>query len=188
MYESNRTSKLTGAFTFQFFRIEWYVLLILICLSVLGVAITDALDRFSHWYWLCMVPIFYCACLFLEWRSDCAGELTGSQIILKPFWYWLSLFVAVLITILLREIGSFDKQSTGLVLLLLFALTTFQVGIVMGWLFRLLGILLTFCLLVVAYAEHFIWLILSASIAILAIYGHLLHRAHTKLSNVTYKT
>lgn len=38
-------------------RYDWYVLVGLLWLSIIGVAITDAFETMSHWYWLAMVPV-----------------------------------------------------------------------------------------------------------------------------------
>lgn len=90
----------------------------------------------------------------------------------KLLMHWLSLLIAVFLTLMLKDIGNVDNQATGLILLLLFALATFQTGITMGWLFRSLGILLVVSLAFVAYAEHYIRLILTVSVAVVFTYGY----------------
>jgi hypothetical protein len=54
------------------------------------------------------------------------------------------------------------------VLLLVFALATFIAGIRMGWLFRLTGLFLAASLLVLAYMERYLWLLIVLGLLLLA--------------------
>jgi len=135
-------------------RYDGYIFAILLFLSVLGVAITDGFETLGHWYWTAMVPVFFGACLYLEWQTSLASGLPTKTIVFKQIQHWLGLLVGINLTFFLRKIGSLDNQTTGLILLLLLALTTFLAGVTMGWLFRLLGIFLSICLIFVAYSEQ----------------------------------
>ncbi len=154
-------------------RYDWYVLMALLFLSIVGVGITDASERYSHWYWTAMVPVFFSACLFVEWQASRKSGQSARSIITRQIQYWLGLLAGVYLTFFLREIGSLDNQTTGLILLLLFALTTFLVGVTMGWLFRLLGLFLGLSLYFVAYMEHFIQVLILLSVLILVAYHFL---------------
>lgn len=154
-------------------RYNTYIFAILMFLSVLGVAIADASERMSHWYWLAMVPFFFGACLFLEWQSTLESGVPAKTIVLKQIQHLLGLLVGIYLTFFLREIGSLDNQTTGLILLLLLALTTFLAGVTMGWLFRLLGIFLAISLILVAYTEHYLGIIIGISVLMLILYHFL---------------
>jgi hypothetical protein len=157
---------------------DWMILIVLLGLSVIGVAITDATERLSHWYWLLMVPVFFSACLYLELKTTYVREIPYRQQVIRQVLHWASLLVGISIALLLRDIGSIDNQATGLILLLLFAMTTFQAGINMGWLFRLLGVMLVVSLIFVAFAEHYIWLVIICSLLVMMIYGFVIKRTH----------
>jgi hypothetical protein len=154
-------------------RYDGFIFAILLFLSILGVAITDASERMSHWYWLAMVPVFFGACLYLEWQTSLESGVPAKTILLKQIQHWLGLLVGILLTFFLREIGSLDNQTTGLILLLLLALTTFLAGVTMGWLFRLMGIFLALCLILVVYMEHYLGLIIGISVLMLILYRFL---------------
>ncbi len=47
--------------------------------------------------------------------------------------HWIGLVVAVQLVYLLLHIGRLDNENTGLIILLLLALTTFLAGIHLGW-------------------------------------------------------
>lgn len=121
--------KTTSANNIKFVRYDGYIFAILMFLSILGVAITDASERMSHWYWLAMVPVFFGACLYLEWQNSLESGVPTKTIVLKQIQHWLGLLAGIYMTFFLREIGSLDNQTTGLILLLLLALTTFLAGV-----------------------------------------------------------
>jgi len=151
---------------------------ILMFLSILGVGIADALERTSHWYWTLMVPVFFGFCLYLEWQASKDSEESLKTIILKQVQHWLGLLAGFYLTFFLREIGSLDNQTTGLILLLLLAVGTFMAGVQMGWLFKLLGIFLGLCLILVAYMEHYVGVLIAISVLMFVLY-HFLIRATT---------
>ncbi|WP_432744758.1 hypothetical protein ABXJ76_05135 [Methylobacter sp. G7] len=151
-------------------RFDGYIFAGLMFLSVLGVSIADAFEGLSQWYWVAMVPVFFGACLYLEWQSSLDSGVSAKTIFLKQFQHWLGLLVTFYLTFFLRKIGSLDNQTTGLILLLLLAHSTFLAGITMGWLFRLLGIFLAICLVLVAYMEHFLGFVIGISVLMLLVY------------------
>ena len=142
-------------------------------LSIIGVGLTNAAERMSHWYWVAMVPVFFSACLFIEWKGSREEGTSVIDLLLKQLQNWLGLLAAIYMTFILREMGSLNNETTGLVLLMLFALTTFLVGVTMGWLFRLLGIFLGICLIAVAYLELYLWIIIAVSFVLLLLYHFL---------------
>jgi len=146
---------------------------ILMFLSILGVGITDASVRMSHWYWTAMVPVFFGFCLYLEWQASLNTEESIRSIVLKQLQHWLGLLAGFYLAFFLRGMGSLDNQSTGLVLLLLLAVGTFMAGVTTGWLFRLLGIFLGLCLILVAYIENYIAVIIALSVFMLVLYRFL---------------
>lgn len=148
---------------------DWYILVVLSFLSILGVTITDATETASHWYWSVMVPIFFSASVYLEHKT--MPDEAMKAILCRQAQHWLSLWVAVLLTLKLRDIGSLNNQTTGLILLLIFALTSFQAGITTGWLFKLQGVLLAVGVVLVAFTEHFIGLLIITGIVIMVSYG-----------------
>ncbi|MGR9115819.1 MAG: hypothetical protein ACU85E_08635 [Gammaproteobacteria bacterium] len=157
-------------------RYDWYVLTGLLLLSIIGVGFTDAYEKMSHWYWLAMVPVFFGACLLMEWKTSREHGMPLRALLIKQVQHWLGLLAGVYLTFFLRELGSLDNETTGLILLLIFALTTYLAGVTMGWLFRLLGFFLGLCLIMVAYLENYIWLITASAFLILILYSFLIRK------------
>lgn len=154
-------------------RYDGYIFAVLMLLSILGVAITDASQQISHWYWLAMVPIFFGACLYLDWQSSAESSMPAKTIVLKQIEHWLGLLAGISITYYMRATGSFDNHTTGLIMLLLLSLTTFLAGSTVGWLFRLLGIFLALCLILVDYMEQYLSLIVGIAVLMLILHHFL---------------
>ncbi len=154
-------------------RYDSYILLFLLLLSLLGIGLTDAFGKWSRWYWLAMIPIFYGCDLFLEWQTAKDKGIRFISLLTQQVQYWIGLFGAVYLTFFLEQLGSFNNETTGMILMLVLALSIFQTGVTRGWLFQLLGVFLGLCLMVVAYVENYIWAILALSIIVMVAYIYL---------------
>ncbi len=154
-------------------RYDWYVLVFLLFLSILGIGLTDAFGNWSKWYWLAMIPVFYGCNLFVEWQSSKGKNIQFATIFVRQIQYWLGLFGAIYLTFFLERIGSINNETTGMILLLILALSIFQTGVTTGWLFQLLGVFLGLCLMLVAYVENYIWAIIGLSAVVMVIYFYI---------------
>jgi len=135
------------------------IFVILMVLAIIGVGITDFSPARSYWYWLAMAPIFACACLFIEWTHMRDEGKSWLSILRTQLLTWFGLLVAVQLVFLLLRAGRLTYESTGLVILLLLALTTFIVGIQLGFQLCVLGGFLGLTLLFVAFLEQYVWVI-----------------------------
>jgi hypothetical protein len=140
------------------------IFVVLVLLSLIGVGITDFSPARSYWYWFAMAPIFAGACLFMEW-SQARREGTSWLIIIRTqLLTWLGLLAATQVVFLLLRAGRLTYESTGLVILLLLALTTFISGIHLGFQLCLLGVFLGLTLLLVAYLEQYVWVVVFLAV------------------------
>ena len=135
------------------------IFVVLMVLSLVGVGITDFSPARSYWYWFAMAPIFACACLIIEWSCVRGEGKNWLGILRTQLLTWFGLLVAVQAVFLLLRAGRLTYESTGLVILLLLALTTFIAGINLGYQLCLLGGFLGLTLLMVAYLEQYVWVL-----------------------------
>jgi len=135
------------------------IFVVLVVLSLIGVGITDFSPTHSYWYWFAMAPIFACACLIIEWTHVRNEGKRWLSILRTQLLTWFGLLVAVQAVFLLLRAGRLTYESTGLVILLLLALTTFIAGINLGYQLCLLGGFLGLTLLMVAYLEQYVWVL-----------------------------
>jgi uncharacterized membrane protein HdeD (DUF308 family) len=165
----------------RLFGIYEIILSVLILLSIIGIGITDFSPEDSHRYWFAMVPIFAGACLILEWSRARGKGQKWTTIVRTQLLLWLGLLLAVRLTYLLLQTGRLDNENTGLVILLLLALTTFFAGIHLGWRLFIVGIFLGVALIGAAYLEEFVWMFLILAIVVVAIFLLLKRYAGTKI-------
>lgn len=135
-------------------------MIVLIVLSIIGVGVTDFSPAVSHWYWLAMVVVFGLGCILIEWDRAKAEGRDKFVIMRKQLLHWLGLLLAVQLVYLLLHAGRLDNENTGLVILLLLALTAFASGVHLGWRLCVVGVLLGLALIMATYLEEFIWLIM----------------------------
>jgi hypothetical protein len=159
--------------------IDEITLLVLISCSYIGVAYTDISPLRSQHYWYLMVPLFFIASLVTEWKHVSMGKYPWKSVIWNHSLQWLAVLAAVKMVFIIQEIGRLNNETTGLILLLLFALTTFITGIRLGWLFRLAGIFLAISLMLLAYLERYLWVLIIIGVAILVLH-HLIMRHRKK--------
>lgn len=86
----------------------------------------------------------------------------------KPILHWLGGLVTVMIVYTFYHAGRITPQETGLIVLLILALTTFLDGIRINWQFSLAGVFLAVIAVCAAYIEEYIWQILTIAFGIIA--------------------
>jgi hypothetical protein len=145
------------------------ILIMLILLAIIGIGITDFSPADSHRYWFAMVPVFAGACLFLEWSRARGKGQNWTTIVRTQLMLWLGLLLAVRLVYLLLNTGRLDNENTGLIILLLLALTTFFAGIHLGWRLCLVGGFLGTALVAATYLEEYVWILLIIGLLVLAI-------------------
>lgn len=145
------------------------ILIVLILLAIIGIGITDFSPADGHRYWFAMVPVFAGACLMLEWSRARGKGQKWTTILRSQLLLWLGALLAVRLVYLLLHTGRLDNENTGLIILLVLALTTFFAGIHLGWRLFIVGIFLGVALIGAAYMEEFVWIFLIIAIVVIAI-------------------
>jgi len=160
---------------------EELMLLVLLGLALAGIAWTDISPLGSRWYWYLMVPVYFVASLLTEMPHVRHGRYPWRSVLWYQLWQWLAVLAAVWLVFLIQQVGRLNNETTGLILLLLFALSTFVAGLRMGWLFRLAGLFLAASLLMVVYLERYLWLIVLLGLLLMALH-HAIHRFQRRRS------
>jgi hypothetical protein len=161
----------------RFLGIYEIVIFVLIALSIIGIAITDFSPAESYKYWVAMVPVFCGACLILEWSRARGKGFKWTSILRTQLLLWAGLLVAVRLVFEMLHKGRLDNENTGLVILLLLALSVFLAGIHLGWRLCLVGGFLGAALVAATYLEEYVWILLIIGLVVLAIVFLLKHFA-----------
>jgi hypothetical protein len=141
------------------------IMILLGLLALVGIGMTDFSPQLSHWYWLTMVLVTGIVCVVMEWSRGRKKGLTGMVIIKHEVVTWLGVLVAVNLVYFLLHSGRLDSENTGLVILLILALATFLAGLRLDWRLCILGVLLGGTLILAAYLEEFLWVVLMVVVA-----------------------
>jgi MFS family permease len=172
----------------QLFGFVEIIIIGLILLSIIGIGIVDYFPQYSRHYWFAMVMVFAVACLILEW-SRARGKGQKWTIIVKTqLLLWVGLLLAVQIVFLLQRTRGLNNENTGLIILLLLALTTFFAGINLGWRLLIVGIFLGVALIGAVYLDQFAWMFLIIAIVVVAIFLLLKHYRGTKIGQKQNKS
>ncbi|MDP3333288.1 MAG: hypothetical protein Q8Q40_01655 [Methylococcaceae bacterium] len=133
-------------------------------LSVIGVVITATSPVASHYYWLLMVLLFgACAVARRYYRleNDVAEQKAQS---INTTLHWLGGLVAAIIVNAFLSSGRIFVEETGLITLLVLALTVYLDGFKSGWRNIATGVFLALVAVSAAYFDSYVWqLILLAS-------------------------
>ena len=143
--------------------------IVLLLLSIIGIGITDFSPADSYKYWVAVVPIFCGACLILEWSRVRGKGFKWTTILRTQLLHWAGLLVAVRLVFEMLHKGRLDNENTGLVILLLLALSVFLAGIHLGWRLCLVGGFLGAALVAATYLEEYVWILLIIGLVVLAI-------------------
>jgi hypothetical protein len=141
----------------------------LLLLDVIGIGVTEFAMNFSHWYWLAMVVVTGFACAFIVRFRAHREDLNTTGMMKNEVLFWLAVLIAVNLVYFLFQAGRLNSENTGLVILLLLALSTFLAGLRLGWQLCLLGSVLGAALVFATYLEEFLWLLLLAGLVVVAV-------------------
>jgi hypothetical protein len=148
---------------------EW-VVIVLMLLSIIGVAITQLAPPKSYAFWMVMVPVFGVACIVLEWSRARGKGKSWWTILQDQFLHWLGVLGAIYLVYLLGQTEQMNNANSALVILLILALATFLAGIHLGWrLFIVSGFLVAILVLSI-FLIDFMWVLIVAGLALVGGY------------------
>jgi hypothetical protein len=153
---------LRGAVSRASWRIPLVVSIVLIGTSIAGFALTNYAPERASWYWVLILPAFAAVPLWHTWTTIRSDGKTNWPIVRKQIYHWIALLIAMQVLFVLIRSGNIDGHSGGLVALLLMALTCSNVGISFDWVFIVVGAILTVAVLVAAWFQEYLWLVLLA--------------------------
>lgn len=145
--------------------------IVLLIFSILGVALSDISPVKSTNFWLVMLFLFGGIAIVNNIRD---GEDDGDNIplkteIIQQVLHWAGGLVAVLIIYSFYYSERLTSEATGLVVLLILALTTYLDGLRLGWRFSFAGIFLAVMAVFAAFIVDYMWVILLLALGIIAV-------------------
>ena len=172
--KTTNTNRLTG--WLRRLTVYEYILLALMALAVIGVGITYFIPAKSYRYWVAMVPVFGIACTSIEWSRLRRQNLDTWKTVRNQLYHWLGVLVSVYLVHMLLNIQQLTKQNAGLIVLLVLALGTFLAGIQLGWRLFVLGAFLWVILVVAAYLQGSLWVMILIGVVMISLFIYLRSR------------
>lgn len=154
--------------------VEEVILIILVIFCLLGVAVTDFSPQDAFMYWMSMIFVFGIAAMFAGWHHakrhyDPDGEGNEVKELFKTqSLHWLGSLVAVVCLFSFVEAGHMTQEATGLMVLLILALTTYLDGIRIGWRFCLTGMYLATAAVAANFLDNFMPWLFALAVVIIA--------------------
>ncbi len=154
--------------------VEEVILIIMVIFCLVGIAVTDFSPQDAFMYWMAMIFVFGFAAMIAGWHNarrhfDPNGEGNEVKELFKTqSLHWLGSLVAVLCLFSFVEAGHMTQEATGLMVLLILALTTFLDGIRIGWRFSLTGIYLVIAVVAANLLESFMPWLFALAVFIIA--------------------
>lgn len=136
----------------------------LMLLAILGIGITDTNADKAHGYWRYFMIIMAVFSTFWGlWRSRTLGAGQARQFMYQQTILWIAGFSAASVIYMLLGTGRLNYETTGLLMLLVIAFTTFVDGMLVSWKLYIIGAVLLLTLYLATYIESFLWIILIVS-------------------------
>ncbi len=142
---------------------------IVLVLTLLGVAYTSVTRRPTIVYWEFLVLVTAAACIWGGWPyapdKKAKIRLIGSQAL-----HWLAFFVAMNLVLLPSVQNMLNADATGLAILLLLALGTFVAGVhIPAWQVCVLGLVMGLFVPAIAWIEEAALIVLLALVALIGV-------------------
>ncbi len=171
-----------SGFSLKSIGLEEVAFLGLIVLSIIGEFVGNYSPIISFWYWLSMIPVFAATAIVTEWSRARATGQSAMTVIWIQVAHWAGTVIALFATYSLWHVGRLQNEHTGLIILLLLALTTFLDGYHVGWRFYLAGTLLFIYTIVAALLKAVIWigLLIAIPVVIFGLYWDKNHPLPTR--------
>ena len=148
-------------------KIRMYVYMVLIALSIGGIAIMDYSEKYGLWYWLAMAVIFGAASVGLAWHNvSYTGETRWHQV-RRQVLHWLTLIVGILLVFLMQRFEVLDATTSGIVALLMLSVTTVLAGVHFDWRLAVLGLVLAATYVAAVISEGFFWVLLIVAVVVM---------------------
>lgn len=149
--------------------LEDFILVVLILFTMVGIYISNiaAADIDGYLYWMVMIFIFALSAMLISIvQSKRKGSII-KKILIEQSLHWIGAILALFGVLLIVHSGSLTHYSAGLMFLLILSLATYLDGIRIGWRFGLIGNYLGLAAVVMAYADHSMWILYIIGVLII---------------------
>lgn len=138
-------------------------------LALCGAYLTNYYEAASHFYWLFMMLLSASVTLIPDFTQMQANEPQAKQRFYTHLQYWVGSLFAAVIVYALHEDGRIDIHETGLIILLILALSTYFDGVVKASKrTSFTGFYLGLIVLSTAFPETYLWHLFLLAVGVVA--------------------
>ena len=149
--------------------VEEAVIIIMVILSLIGIAVMRFSPTEGYWYWVVITLVFGLCAMLIGFVQIRQGRHVVRDIWVEQSLLWFGVVLALCGTLLLLKFGRLDDQNAGLVILLILSLATYIDGLRIGWRFALVGNFLGLAAVSIAFTKNFVPLLFSVAAVTIAI-------------------
>lgn len=152
--------------SYHFWKERFCIGLIMIFLAFTGMIFTDVKTGGAWLYWRWMAPVYALLSLSLSLHLRRFNFRPVVLTIWHEVLHWVGLLLAVYLVSLLVDIGFISRFQAGLQVMIMLALATFLAGVYIESTFIVVGCVLGFLVLGVAFVNQYLYGIMLPLIAV----------------------
>jgi len=143
-------------------KIQFWVLCAMLALALLGMGLSQAMEKGAWEYWLFVVVVYAALGLWRSTKKAKQKEQPIRKLIRRELAHWAMLLVFLGVVLLLERREIIDRESASDIALLLLAFSCCLAGVHFDWLLMIVGVVLTVMLVAMATLEQYsivLWIV-----------------------------
>jgi hypothetical protein len=169
MSKHNPVDNDQGVLPSRYAMIEEAIIILMVVLSLIGIAVMRFSPTEGYWYWVVITLVFGLCAMLIGFVQTRQGRHAVRDIWVEQSLLWLGVVLALGGVLLLLQFERLTDQNTGLMILLILSLATYIDGLRIGWRFALVGNFLGLAAVSIAYTENFVVVLFSIAAVTIAI-------------------
>ncbi|MDG4554048.1 MAG: hypothetical protein P9E24_07355 [Candidatus Competibacter sp.] len=157
----------------QIFRPKDIGFYLMILLSWIGAAYTEADAQSSRWYWHSLIPIFGLICIVTQWRNIEPTAKARALLVGRQILHWGALLLLARLVFIAASQGfmnALDDRQASFLLMLNVTLSTFLAGIYFDWRLCFVAIFLGAGAIFMIMIQNIIPILVYAGIGFIVVY------------------
>lgn len=149
--------------------------IVLLVITVAGVAYTNVSPADSLYYWQAAVPVFALICIAIGLRAKPLLTRQKSQLVINQVLHWAAVLGVIRLLYVHQVQVLLDSNITAIIMMYLLALGTFLAGLSLNWRLCVAGAFIAVGGLAVAFVDEAAVLMMILAIALVLVFA-LWHR------------
>lgn len=144
-------------------KIQFYALCGMLFLALIGMGLSQALQKGAWWYWLFVVVVYAALGLWRSTRKARKKDKAIRSMVGRELGHWVILLAFLCVVFLLEHQEIITRPAASDIALLLLALSCCLAGVHFDWLLMLVGVFLTIMVVAMSTLDQYslvLWVIM----------------------------